>query len=356
MSFKIGRGTNISHWLSQSDARGRKRKDYFKRDDVFQLASLGLDHLRIPIDEEQMWDEAGNREPDAWELLNNALDWCREAGLKAIIDLHILRSHCFCDEDGHNTLFTDEKEARHLGDLWRDLSSEFKDRSTDWVAYELMNEAVADDPEDWNRVLRIPYDAIRETEPDRTIAIGSNEWCQVQMFPYLKVPEQDPNLILVVHFYFPMLITHYKADWWAEARDYAGPIQYPGRPIPEAHWDAMPAEEQERFQALNKHYDCDVMIEALQPAVEVAKAYNLPLWCNEYGVVEWVDPEIRKAWYLDFVKAMDACGIVWTNWDYRGLFGLYDSRNRSETIVAQTLFPKDRRPESHSGVRTKDAL
>lgn len=344
MSFTINKGTNISHWLSQSDARGEARRNYFTREKVVELAALGMDHIRIPIDEEQMWDDNNNKEIEAWELLNNALDWCYEAGLRAIIDLHILKSHNFVDEEGNNTLFTDDKEAQHLGNLWRDLSDKFKNRPTEWVAYELMNEAVADDPEDWNRVLRIPYDVIRENEPKRTIAIGSNEWCQVQMFPFLKVPEGDPNIILVVHFYFPMLISHYKADWWAEARDYDGPIQYPGKPIPDKHWKSMSYEDKRRFQDLNKYYDCDVMIDALQPAVEVAKKYNLQLWCNEYGVVNWVDEGIRKAWYIDFTQAMDACNIVWSNWDYKGLFGLYESSDSSETIVAKTLFPEALRP------------
>ena len=60
--FVINRGTNISHWLSQSDRRGEARKAWFTEQDVAFIASLGFDHIRIPIDEEQMWDEQGNKE------------------------------------------------------------------------------------------------------------------------------------------------------------------------------------------------------------------------------------------------------------------------------------------------------
>ena len=40
MRFYIHRGTNISHWLSQSQARGQERRERFTQDDVKRLASL----------------------------------------------------------------------------------------------------------------------------------------------------------------------------------------------------------------------------------------------------------------------------------------------------------------------------
>ena len=49
--MKIKRGTNISHWLSQSDERGEKRRAHFTKQDADLLAASGLDHLRLPMDE-----------------------------------------------------------------------------------------------------------------------------------------------------------------------------------------------------------------------------------------------------------------------------------------------------------------
>ena len=64
MPFTIHRGTNISHWLSQSNARGEERCRRFTRDNVRRLADLGLDHLRLPVDEEQLFDADDRREPE----------------------------------------------------------------------------------------------------------------------------------------------------------------------------------------------------------------------------------------------------------------------------------------------------
>ena len=59
-NFRIQRGTNVSHWLSQSEERGEARQLHIQEDDFARLDSLGFDFVRLPIDEVQFWDEQGN--------------------------------------------------------------------------------------------------------------------------------------------------------------------------------------------------------------------------------------------------------------------------------------------------------
>jgi len=88
-NFDIKRGVNISHWLSQSKRRGEERKAYFKEADVKAIAKGGFDHIRLPIDEEQLWDETGNKEAEAFGSLHEALGWAIKYNLKILVDLHI---------------------------------------------------------------------------------------------------------------------------------------------------------------------------------------------------------------------------------------------------------------------------
>jgi len=140
-NFRIRRGTNLSHWLSQSEERGEARKQHIQEDDFERLEQLGFDFVRIPIDEVQFWDEEGNKLPEAWELLTNALDLAQKHHLRAIVDLHIIRSHYFnAVNEGDkqaNTLFTSEKAQDDLIGLWYQLSEALKGYSNDSVAYEL---------------------------------------------------------------------------------------------------------------------------------------------------------------------------------------------------------------------------
>ena len=59
-NFRIKRGTNVSHWLSQSEQRGEARRLHIQEDDFARLESLGFDFVRIPIDEVQFWTGAAS--------------------------------------------------------------------------------------------------------------------------------------------------------------------------------------------------------------------------------------------------------------------------------------------------------
>ena len=50
-NFRINRGTNLSHWLSQSEERGEARRQHIQEDDFERLEQLGFDFVRLPIDE-----------------------------------------------------------------------------------------------------------------------------------------------------------------------------------------------------------------------------------------------------------------------------------------------------------------
>ena len=58
-AFVIEKGLNVSHWLSQTTIRGEERAAYMSAKDFEKIAEMGFDHVRIPIDEEHMWDEEG---------------------------------------------------------------------------------------------------------------------------------------------------------------------------------------------------------------------------------------------------------------------------------------------------------
>jgi len=340
MSFTIKRGTNISHWLSQSKRRGTARREFFTQDDVQRLTKMGeggqpFDHLRIPIDEEQMWDDAGNQESEAFALLDNALDWCEAAGLRAVVDLHILHTHYFLDETDP-PLFADPAEEARFAGLWQQLSEHLSGRSTDLVAYELLNEAVARNPEDWNRVAMAAYRAIREREPERAVVLGSNWFNQYQTFPNLTVPPDDPNLILTFHYYLPMFVTHYTAPWWAVGGTYDGPIQYPGKPIADENLAGLSDELLANIDEWNAPFGKETIVEHLQEPLAVSARTGLPLYCGEFGCIDRAPDPIRVAWFKDILAVFDEHDIGWANWEYKGEFGIVGHAGE-DTAIAPVL-------------------
>ncbi len=173
--FVILRGINLSHWLSQ-DFGWAPREEFLKPEDLAELGRLGFDHVRLPIDEKELWHPDGKPNEAEFDRLLRGIGWCRDAGLRVVVDLHTVRSHHFnaVNEGGVNTLWTDDiAQSRFLG-LWRELSARLKHLPISDVAYEFLNEPVADDSEDWNRLVGRAHALLRELEPDRVLLVGSN--------------------------------------------------------------------------------------------------------------------------------------------------------------------------------------
>src|SRR5215218_9936239 len=278
--FTFKRGTNISHWLSQSNRRGEERLKFFTEKDVEYLAGIGFDHLRIPVDEEQLWKENGEKDAEAFSLLKSALDWCKKYQLDAVVDLHILRSHHF--NEGAKPLFTEAAAQERFYQCWRDLFGELKKYSTDDVAYELMNEPVADNPEDWNKLVRQLVTILRGLEPTRKIVIGSNRWQSASTFDQLSIPENDKNIILSFHMYEPFLLTHHTASW-TRIKDYKGPVNYPGVIVKEEYLKDLPDSLRTEINKNKNYYDIETIRQHFAKPIAIAKKYNLPLYCGEWG-------------------------------------------------------------------------
>ena len=330
--FRIKRGTNLSHWLSQSEERGEARRLHIQEDDFVRLEQLGFDFVRSPIDEVQFWDEEGNKLPEAWELLTFALDQCVNHHLRAIVDMHIIRSHYFNavleGDDSANTLFRSEEAQQQLIDMWYQLSDVLKGYSNDSVAYEFMNEPVAEDHEQWNQLIAKVHKALREREPQRTLVIGSNMWQGYETIQYLKVPEGDKNIVLSFHYYNPMILTHNGA-WWTPAGKYQGKVNYPGVLVSQEDYDAA-TDEVKQFLDENNYtaqvWDVNKLREDFRDAIAAADKFGLQLFCGEWGVYEPVDRELAYSWTRDMLSVFEEYNIAWASWCYDADFGFWDQQ------------------------------
>ena len=323
--FKIRTGVNVSHWLSQSGKRGEARENYIVEADFDTIAAMGFDHVRLPIDEMQLWDDNGNQEKEAFRLLHYAVKWAFKNNLRIIVDLHIIRSHYFNAKV--KPLWTDPAEQDKLVNLWQQLSEQLKKYPTNMLAYEILNEAVADNSEDWNNLIDKVVTSIRKTEPERIIVIGSNMWQSANTFPELKVPVGDKNILLSFHFYTPMSITHHKASW-TDIAEYDGPVNYPGLAVDSSCYKDLSPKALEAMRSYcNGYFDKQVLADLMKPAIDVAKALHLPLYCGEYGIYPTIPEEISLRWYKDVCEIFNENKIAYAHWGYKGDFPVVDENS-----------------------------
>lgn len=325
--FKINRGVNLSHWLSQ-DFGWAPKYTYIQENDIKFIKGLGYDHVRIPIDEKEMWDSSGQAIQIAFDYLTKCLDWCKKYDLQAIVDLHVIRSHHFnaSNEGLNNTLWVDTIAQNKFLGLWKDLSASLHTYPNDKVAYEILNEAVAPEHDDWNRLLNKAIKQIRSQEPERVLIIGGNVWQIPDNLPFLKIPENDRNIILSFHTYQPLAFTHYTANW-TPIKDYAGKVHYPGIIVTDEDYknyvDTTNIPLVNQLKDAREHYDKNKLFEIYKPAIDFAKSKNLQLYCGEFGCLPSVDKTDRLKFYDDIITVLEENNIAWCNWEYKGDFGIY---------------------------------
>lgn len=325
--FEIKRGVNLSHWLSQ-DFGWAPKYTYINENDIRFIDSIGYDHVRIPIDEKEMWDSNGVPIQQAFKTLTNCLYWCAKYDLRAIVDLHTVRAHHFnAGNDGTtNTLWTDSVAQKNFINLWIQLSATLHTCPNNMVAYEILNEAVAPNNEDWNKLMNKTVAAIRKLEPERVLVIGPNMWQIAPNLQYLKLPEGDKNIILSFHTYSPLAFTHFKASW-TQLKYYDGPVHYPGQIITDENYkkyiDTTNLELLHQTADARDTFNLERLVEVFKGGLEFAKSKNLQLYCGEFGCLPTVDRKERMMYYADMIKALEENNIAWCNWEYKGDFGLY---------------------------------
>jgi endoglucanase len=325
--FEIKRGVNLSHWLSQ-DFGWVPKYTIIKEEDIRFINSIGYDHVRIPIDEKEMWNEKGEAINEAFKQLKACLNWCQKYNLRAIVDLHIIRSHHFNaeNEGGKNTLWEDPKAQDHLVDIWKELSDSLHEYPDSMVAYEILNEVVAPEHDDWNNLLNRTVTEIRKKEPERVLIAGPNLWQKAPNLKFLKLPENDKNIILSFHTYTPLAFTHHKANWTPVGL-YDGPVHYPGQIITDEDYkkyvDTTNKALVEGIADAREYYDKKKLFEVFESGIAFAKSKNLQLYCGEFGCLPTVERKDRLQYYSDIISAFEENDIAWCNWEYKGDFGIY---------------------------------
>jgi len=323
----LGRGVNISHLFSQRPPQQAKEPAFFSEMDAAFLARSGFDHIRLPVDEEILWDTDANRREAVWDRLHETLAFCRRQDLRVLLDLHIIRSHHFNSDfkGGENLLWTSAEEQEHLVGLWKQLCHEMEGYDTGFLGFEILNEPVSPESSTWNHILNRCHATIRERQPERTIVVGSNNWQKVWTVPELELPEGDPKTVVSFHYYEPGMVTHYKSSWTALG-EYEGSVRYPGIPFPP---DEVPEDPSEKLSALlaesNRHYDREVILNEVRIAVDHARSLGMPAYCGEWGCILRTPREVRLAWYRDVVDVFQELGVGWAIWDYKGGFNIVEA-------------------------------
>ncbi len=341
-SFEYEKGINISAWLSQTSVgAGPERVNYFNYEDFLQLKDLGFDHIRLPVAEDILYQEDGKKNKETFQLIHNVIEWCEKNNMRIILDLHDLNvSRQLKSKPGQISLWESKDAQDHFINLWEQLSIEFKKYPNELLAYELLNEPVAPDPEIWNKLSEKTIHALRKLEPNRVIFLGSNKFNSVTTFLQLKVPEGDPNIILSFHYYHPGLLTHYNVNSYENTEGVSGlKLNYPGALVLQNQINALDEKSRIKLKQMNGFYDRQKLEDKLKDVFQKAKETGLRIHCGEFGSnFKYSDLSLQRRWIQDMVSIFKKHDIPYTVWGYRRNFGVFDDdRNIKDQAYLEAI-------------------
>jgi endoglucanase len=316
-------GINASEWFAQSasDYSAARTNRYTDAKDIALMARLGFDHVRLSIDAvplEQYPRGADGLNADFVGRLDRAVDAMLADGLAVEIDLH--------PEDNYKQqLRTSDYAVDQLTMLWRRLAAHYANRDPERVFFEILNEPEVNDAYRWAGIQARVACAIREAAPRNTIIATGPNFSGVSdlltMYPLV-----DGNVIYNFHFYNPTEFTHQGAAWGPAWWVYTHGVPYPATESAMQDLLKQVPDAANRFQLESYWLDrwdgrrIRMMVDA---AAQWGHENNVPLICNEFGAYRsFSDPVSRANWIHDVRTALEADGIGWTMWDYRGGFGV----------------------------------
>jgi endoglucanase len=165
------------------------RDVYIAKEDIAFLKATGFNTVRVPLN----WrlfvkpgeSGADRFEGSGWSLLDRLVQWCREAGLRVIIDLHAAPggqtgvNHD--DGPGFPLTFYVPRYRQLTIALWQQLAAHYRDE-TAILGYDLLNEPISpySDMNYLNPQLEPLYRdivaAVRSVDPNHVVLLAGAQW------------------------------------------------------------------------------------------------------------------------------------------------------------------------------------
>ena len=241
------------------------RENYIGADDIRFIKAAGFTTVRVPLHYGLFVDGQDRFAGPGYALLDRLIDWCRQADLRVILDLHAAPggqtgvNHD--DGTGYPLVFYVPRYRRMTVDLWRQLAGRYAGEAT-VLGFDLLNEPISPyhDEGYLNPQLEPLYEeiasAIRAVDPKHILFLAAAQWStNFGVFG-------RPSIANVVYTYHKF--------WASTERD------------------------------------------SIQEYLDFSDRWNVPLFLGEAG-------ELNDAWNDAFRRLHERFGIGWCFWTYKNL-------------------------------------
>ena len=295
---RLGRGINLNGYVDANPDDGNDAP--MTETDFKAIADAGFQSVRIPV----KWvAHCAKKAPytidaDFFKKMDWTLEQCFKNGLVVSIDQHYYPYINMSEDDPD--LSWDENIER-IKSLWSQIANHYKGYSNDLLYFDLLNEPnMRIGADGLNKLHAELIRIIRQTNPDRTIIVGTPNLGQTWTLGELTFPQGEWNIIVQGHYYLPHTFTHQNLKYVPSAMT--------GKQVP---WTGTEAEKA-------------MIVRDLDFCQRWSQQTGRPVNIGEYGVCHNADQESCSRYLGAISQQFMARGFSHHIWSYRGVFGLYD--------------------------------
>lgn len=319
------KGFNLLDLFSPFPPRNPQGGNRTTEEDLKWMADWGFDFVRIPMayprylsfdrSRDILKEEICNFDEQVLEEVDNLISMAHKYNLHVSLNLH--RGPGYCINAGFHEPFNlwKDKEARDAFNAhWSMWAERYKSISPEKLSFDLLNEpAYIEDMNNqfaekgpvpgniYREMAEGAVNAIRAANPDRLIIADGNGGGNS------VIPEiEDLDIAQSCRGYYPGLVSHYQASWvWEDPSQAPVPV-WPG-------------------EIDGKYYGRENLEEFYKPWIEL-KERGVGVHCGECGCYNKTPHNVFLAWFEDVIDILTDAGIGYALWNFRGDFGILDSR------------------------------
>ena len=180
---------------------------FIQEEDFKTVAQAGFNFIRLPFNHRLIEQAPGKFDRKGVAYLDRAIAWAEQYKLAVLLDLHAApgaQNHDWhSDSDGKAELWKSPTNQKRTLAIWEFLADRYKENTT-VAGYDLLNEAVIDDPKLLNTFYKKAIKTIRAVDRNHIIFVEGNRWAQdldcLDDF-------EDDNLVFSIHYYEPLEFT-----------------------------------------------------------------------------------------------------------------------------------------------------
>lgn len=299
--------------------RATGEPDDFRENDFRWIADWGFDFVRLPLSYTH-WiveDDPFRIDERALERLDQAVTLAERHGLHLCLNLHRAPGYCVNTERREPFNLWRDVTARDAFCLhWETLARRYRGISNERLSFDLLNEPPRPLPRllkgvggggftrvSHARVMRAAVAAIREVDAARLIILDGLNYGR------LPCPELADlsGVAQSCRGYEPFELTHYLADWMPRG----GRWRSPAWPLRRDHFGRRWGRA--RLEA------------AYAPWADLI-ARGVGVHCGEAGCYQHTPHAVFLPWMSELLEVLGHHRIGWALWNFRGPFGVLDSR------------------------------